>query len=133
MASEKAMYWMAVCVLALAVANGWVSEHSGWAVRLAAGSIAMAEHASELAAGFADVGSPDRENNDDVNRLVRAQVRMARVQSTLARHRADMARVQANAIHVHMMDRGIHSVLACPSQNFVIHLPQPPQFGDDRF
>ena len=62
MASEKAMYWMALGVLALAAANGFVTEHRGWAGRLADKSIAMAEQASEIAAGYCTIGDDtDRE------------------------------------------------------------------------
>jgi len=69
MASEKAMYWMVLGVLALSVTNGLVSEHRGWAGRLSDRSIAMVEQASEIAAGYVNLGTPDREN-DDLNQAV---------------------------------------------------------------
>ncbi len=95
MASEKAIYWTAGGVLALAVTNGFVGEYREWAGRLADKS--MAKQASEIAAGYATWGAPDR-NSDDLKRLVRAQIRLARVRSTFARRQVEMARVQVEGI-----------------------------------
>ena len=109
MVSEKAVYWMALSVLALAAVNGFVSEYRGWAGRLAESSIAMVEQASEMATGYADPATPGRMNvgrkNDDLGRLVCAQVRLAQVQSNLARHQAEMIRAQVDAIRVQMLDQ----------------------------
>jgi len=133
MASEKAMYWMVLGVLALSVTNGLVSEQRGWAGRLSDRSIAMVEQASKIAAGYVNLGTPDREN-DDLNQAVSAQVRLARVRSALGRRRAEVVRVQVQGIRARVMERGIRAVVACPRQNLVIDLPQPPQiFEDDRF
>jgi hypothetical protein len=133
MASEKAMYWTVLGVLALAVTNGLVSENRGWAGRLADRSIAIAEQASEIASGFANLGTPDRENAD-LQRLVRDQVRLVHVQSTVARHQAEMVRVQVSGIRAQVMEHGVRAAIDCPPQDFVIDLPQPPQiFEDDRF
>lgn len=130
MASEKAMYWTVLGVLALAVANGFMSEYRGWAGRLADRSIAMVEQASQMAASYADLGTPDRDN-DDLKRLVRARVRMARVQSTVARHQPEMVRVQVEGIRARVMEHGVQAVIACPRQNFVIDVPEPPQLFED--
>jgi hypothetical protein len=133
MASEKAIYWTVLGVLALSVANGFVSEYRGWAGRVADRSIAMAERASEIAASYANLGSPDRDN-DDLQRLVRSQVRMARVQSTVRRHQAEMVRVQVEGIRARVMEHGVQAVIACPRQNSVIDVPEPPQvFEDETF
>jgi hypothetical protein len=130
MASEKATYWIVLGVLALAVTNGLVTEHRGWAGRLAARSIAMAEQASEIATGNAKSVMPDREN-DDLRRVVSARVRLARVQSTLARHQAEVVRVQVEGIRARVMEHQIRAAIDCPQQNFVIDLPQPPQVLED--
>jgi hypothetical protein len=133
MASEKAIYWTAVGVLALAVMNGFVSEYRGWASRLADKSIAVVEQASEMAAGYVNLAA-GRENDGfkpTERAVVRAQVRLARVQNSLARHQAEMARVQAQGIRAQVMERGIQTVIACPRQNLVITVPQPPQISED--
>jgi len=131
MASEKAIYWTAVGVLALAVMNGFVSQYRGWASRLADKSIAVVEQASEMAAGYVNLAA-GRENDGfkpTERAVVRAQVRLARVQSSLARHQAEMARVQA--IRAQVMEPGIQAVIACPRENLVITVPQPPQISED--
>ncbi len=134
MASEKVIYWTVLGVLALAAANGLVTEHRGWAARLADRSTAMAEQASsELAASYSNLRTPDREN-DDLQRLVRDRVRLVRVQSTMARDQADMVRVQVRGIRARVMQHRVHAVIDCSPQSFVIDLPQPPQiFEDGRF
>jgi hypothetical protein len=124
MASEKAIYWTAVGVLALAVMNGFVSEYRGWASRLADKSIAVVEQASEMAAGYVNLAA-GREN-DGFKPTERAVV-----QNSLARHQAEMAHVQAQGIRAQVMERGIQTVMACPRQNLVITVPQPPQISED--
>ena len=54
MVSDKAMYWMAVCVLAFGIANGFINEHTGWVDRLTDRSTTLAERASEIAMRYAD-------------------------------------------------------------------------------
>jgi hypothetical protein len=142
MASEKTVYWMVLTVLALAVVNGFVSEYRGWAGRLAESSIAMVEQASEMTTGYADPVTPSRMNvgrqNDDLGRLVCAQVRLAHLQSNLPRHQAEMIRAQVDAIRVQMrnqkmldqsmLDQSIHAAIAVrPRPNIVIDVPQPPE------
>ena len=142
MVSEKAVYWMALSVLTLAVVNGFVSEYRGWAGRVASKSIAMVEQASEMATGYADPATPGRMNtgrmnvgqmNDDLGRFVCAQVRLAHVQSNLPRHQAEMLRTQVDAIRVQMLDqkmldRKIRVAIAVhPLSNIVIDVPEPPE------
>jgi hypothetical protein len=131
MATEKVMYWTILGVLALAAAtNGLVTEHRGWAGRLADRSIAMTEQASEIAAGYAQSVMPDREN-DDLKRVVSARVHWARVQSTLARRQAEVVRVQVEGVRARVMEHQIRAAIDCPQQSFVIDLPQPPQILED--
>ena len=144
MASEKAVYWMVLSVLALAAVNGLVSEYRGWAGRLAESSIAMVEQASEMATGYAGPATPSPMNvvrmNDDIGRLVCAQVRLAHVQSNLPRHQAEMIRAQVDAIRVQMLNPKMldqsmldqssrAAIVARPRPNIVIDLPQPPEPG----
>jgi hypothetical protein len=107
MASEKAMYWVAVCVLALGVANGLVSEHAGWTDRLADRSLSLLDRASETATRYAGVvamrldgdnlnlgnldlrnlnlGDVNLGNQDGGNRLLaRAEISAVRAQARLA-------------------------------------------------
>ena len=141
MASEKAVYWMVLSVLALAAVNGLVSEYRGWG-RLADKSIAMVEQASEMATGYADPATPSRMNvvrmNDNIGRIVCAQVRLAHVQSNLPRHQAEMIRAQVDAIRAQMLnqkmldqsmfDQRIRVAIAVrPRPNIVLDMPQAPE------
>lgn len=142
MVSEKAVYWMALSVLTLAAVNGFVSEYRGWAGCLADSSIAMVKQASEMATWSADPATPGQMNmvqmNDDLGRLVCAQVRLAHVQSNLPRHQAEMIRAQVDAIRVQMLDQKMldqsmldqsirAAIAARPRPNIVIDLPEPPE------
>ena len=121
---------MALGVLALAVTNGFVSQYTTWAVRLADRSISMAEQALP---GYSNLGTPKRENGD-LKRLVRAQVRLALVQSTLARHRAEIVHVQVERVRARVMERGMDAIVACPRQSRGTRLTEPLQnLEDDAF
>ena len=126
MASEKVMYWTVLGVLAMAVTNGFVNEHRGWAGRLAGKSVAMAEHASKVVAGYANPKALDVQN-DDLNRVVSAQVRLARLQSSLAHRQAEVIRVQVEGVRARVMEQRIRAIVACPRQDLVIAVPQLPQ------
>ena len=127
MASDKAIYWLAVAVLGAAAMNGFVSEYRERASRLADTSVAMVEQASEIVAGYANLAMPQGHENDGFKRLVRAQVRLARVRSTVARQQAEMARAQVEGIRAQVTGHGIRGVIACPRQSFVLEVPRPPQ------
>ena len=125
MASEKMVYWIAVSVLALAAANGFVSEYRGSATRLADKSIAMVDQAPEMAAFYTNLATASEK--DDLNGAVCAQVRLARLQSNLARHQAEMVRVQVGGIRVRLLEQRIGAAIARSRPNIVLDLPQPPE------
>jgi hypothetical protein len=156
MASEKAMYWMAVCVLALGVANGLVSEHSEWADRLADRSLSLLDRASETATRYAGVvamrldgdnlnlGNLDLRNlnlgdRDGGNRLlaraeisaVRAQARLACVEGTVARRQGEMARIQAQRIRAQVREQAFREFIAGPREKLVIDVPETPEVSTD--
>jgi len=156
MASEKAMYWMAVCVLALGVANGLVSEPTEWADRLADGSLSLLDRASETATRYAGVvamrldgdnlnlGNLDLRNlnlsdRDGGNRLlaraeisaVRAQARLACVEGTVARRQGEMARIQAQRIRARVREQAFREFIAGPREKLVIDVPETPEVSTD--
>jgi len=156
MASEKAMYWMAVCVLALGVANGLVSEPTEWADRLADGSLSLLDRASETATRYAGVvamrldgdnlnlGNLDLRNlnlsdRDGGNRLlaraeisaVRAQARLACVEGTVARRQGEMARIQAQRIRARVREQAFPEFIAGPREKLVIDVPETPEVSTD--
>lgn len=130
MASEKATYWMVLGVLALAVTNGFVREHSGWAARLADRSVAMAEQASDLAAGYISMARqvPDR---DDFRQVAGLRPQLAQVRSAMVRGRAEVVRVRVEGIRAQVMRDGVRAAINCPRQNFDVEIPQPPQISED--
>src|ERR1700752_235385 len=97
MTSEKTIYWMAVAILALSVTNGLMSQHRERAGRTVSKSIAIAQQAAKVAAGYANWGDPHPESTD-LKELVQARVRLAGVRSYFGHHQAEMARLQAEAI-----------------------------------
>ena len=130
MASEKMVYWIAVSVLALAAANGFVSEYRGSATRLADKSIAMVDQASEMAAVYTNLATASEK--DDLNGVVCAQVRLARLQSNLARHQAEMIVARMGDLRVRLQGQAIPAGIGCPRvnivrPNIVIDLPRPPE------
>jgi hypothetical protein len=130
MASEKATYWMVLGVLALAVTNGFVREHSGWAGRLADSYVALAEQASDVAAGYVSMASqaPVR---DDFRQIARLRPQLAQVRSAMARGRAETVRVRVESFRAQVMQDGVRAVINCPRQNFDVEIPEPPQIFED--
>jgi len=130
MASEKATYWMVLGVLALAVTNGFVREHSGWAARLADRSVAMAEQASDLAANYVSMAR-QAQDRDDFRQIARLRPQLAQVRSAMARSRAEVVRVRVEGIRAQVMRNGVRAVINCPRQNFDVEIPEPPQIFED--
>jgi hypothetical protein len=126
MASEKAMYWAAVAVLAFGVTNGFLNDHAEWADHLADRSIAMMAPVFETAMRFAtlaDVALGDNGSGHAQMALVRTQARLACAQSAWARRQAGMARLQAARIRMRLIEQGHGTVVVCP--RFTVDLPQP--------
>jgi hypothetical protein len=123
MVSEKAMYWVAVAVLALAGANGFVNDHAHWSAHLADRAIAMMEQTSETAVRYATLADITRGDDGSVRTQIavsRAQVRLACVQGTLARRQAERARLRAERIRAQVLEHG-------PVVVVHVHVPRPPQ------
>jgi hypothetical protein len=127
MTSEKALYWTAVSVLALAALNGFATCYRDWAGRVATRSIAMAEQASELAAQY----TGQRDANVDPTQCLRSQVRLARTRSTEARHQAELVRMQVEEIRAQVMAREIRAVVDCPERSILTRVSDRIQLVDD--
>ena len=119
MASEKAMYWVAVAVLVLPGTNGFVNVHAEWAAHLADRAIAMMEQTSETAMRYATLADIMLGNNGSGRTQIavsRAQVRLACVQRTLTRRQGEMARLQSERIRAQVIEHG---------PVVVVHIPRP--------
>jgi hypothetical protein len=98
MASEKAMYWMAVGILALFMGNHLVSKYEGncLANKARAAVERISGQATHLMA-MAEVamGRPSTHFDRAQAAMAMAQVRMASVQTQFARQQAACARLEA--------------------------------------
>ena len=126
MASEKALYWMAVGVAALFLGNSFVGGRS-FTPSIADRSMATAQRISAQAmryATFAQVifGRGDAGVVHAQTATASAQARLADVQAATARREATIARIQAERIRV----LASREVVVCARQNLVIKLPQVP-------
>ena len=126
MASEKALYWMAVGVAALFLGNSFVGGR-GLSPSVADRSMATAQRISGQAmryATFAQVifGRSQARFAQAQSATACAETRLAVVQTAMAHSEAALAKVQAERIRV-LARRG---VVACPRQNLVINLPEVP-------
>ena len=126
MASEKAIYWMAVGVAALFLGNSFVGGRS-LTPRVADRAMATAQRISTQAMRYAMLAQVIF-GRDEVGFVqaqtatAGAQTRLAAVQTAMAHREAALARVQAERIRVLANRR----IVACPRQNLVINLPEVP-------
>ncbi len=100
MASEKALYTVAVVVLALGLGNSLADSNPDWLRNLSDRSVATAEHLSGraeqyLAMAQIVVGRGESNVGTTQAALGHVQARLGEVQANLARHQAEMVRVQA--------------------------------------
>ncbi|HXP17760.1 MAG TPA: hypothetical protein VN868_11720 [Terriglobales bacterium] len=133
MTSEKAMYWMAVGVLAVGALNGLVNRVGELVPWLADRSLALVSQASQTAADYVEtarmtLGGDHLELAPAPMAVVRAQTGLASIQATLARNQAALDRVQAQRLRVRVLGSRPRS---WPGGHVVIDLPQPPQIEQD--
>jgi hypothetical protein len=126
MASQKAIYWMAVGVAALFLGNSFVGGRS-LTPRVADRSMATAQRISTQAMRYAMLaqvifGRDEAGFVQAQTTTACAQTQLAVVQTAMAHREAVLARVQAERIRVLANRR----VVACPRQNLVINLPEVP-------
>ena len=129
MASQKALYWMAVGVAALFLGNSFTGGRS-LTPCIADRAMATAQRISGQAMRYAmlaqvifgrgEVGFVQAQTA-----TAAAQTRLAVVQTAMAHREAALARVQAERIRVLANRR----IVACPRQSLVINLPEVPMIA----
>lgn len=124
MASEKAIYWTAVMVLALAITNGFVRQYRERVSDLVNCAVAWVEERSEIAADSLKLRDPGRENAD-LSQVLGSQVHLARVDCNFTRPQVEMVRVRVERTRGRAMEHKFHEVINTPGGNFVIDVPQP--------
>jgi hypothetical protein len=131
MASEKALYWMAVGVLALVMGNHFVSKFDGTCL------VEKARVAADRVSGKADrlmamadvmLGRTSTQIDRAQTVMVMTQTRLASVQTGLARQEAVCARVEA--VRARMMVREqlqqMQLPVVCPRPQVRLMIPAPP-------
>jgi len=131
MASQKALYWMAVGLLALIVGNNLVSklDHSCLAYKVRAATQRVSSQSDHLmAVTEVMLGRTSTRFDRAQTALARAQTRLASVQTSMARQEAVCARVEA--ARARMMVRQqleeIRIPMAVPSSRVEFAIPAPP-------
>jgi hypothetical protein len=128
MTSEKAMYWMAVGVLAVGALNGLVNRVGESVPWLADRWLALVSQASQTAVAYIEtarmtLGGDDLELAPAPMAVVRAQTRLACIQATRARNEAVLDRVQAQRLRVGVIGSRPRSI-TWPGGHVVVDLPQ---------
>jgi hypothetical protein len=134
MASERAIYWMAVAVLAVFLGNHFVSKHEGGCTAdraVAAVQRLSGEAAHFLAMGQAMLGHGSRFASSEVA-MARVQGQFASIEDGFARQEAACARSQARHARVmalQQMERARIRVI-CPRTSVNVEIPQMPAVHD---
>lgn len=131
MASEKALYWMAVGLMALVMGNHFVERFDGRG--LAERSMAAIEKLSAGSGHFLAMtlgGNSSSQCFRAQAALARAQSDFASVQTVIARQDAACARLQAERARLMALQQ-MHFRVIAPNQNFRVEIPQIAVPADD--
>jgi hypothetical protein len=135
MGLEKALYWIAVGVLALVVSSHFGARHTGDVRCLAGRSLSAVDrvsgHASRVIA-LAEMMLGRGESRFDHAQMAvdSVQTRLASAQCVLARHEAAFARVQAEHERMVAMQQ-LRSTVIWPRPNVRIVIPETPSTRTD--
>ena len=125
MASEKALYWMAVGVLALIVGNHFVSKYSGECAReraLASVRCLSSEATHSLAMAEVMLARTSLPWASSENAMARVQTRLASMQTVVARQEAACARIETQRAMQEMQQMRLQVI--CPRQNVRVEIPR---------
>jgi hypothetical protein len=135
MGSERALYWIAVSVLAVFVSNNFAVRHQDAVRCLASRSLVAIEQVSGHANGVIEMaetmlGRGEPRFDHAQMALDSVQTRLASAQCVLARHQAAFARVQAEHARMEAMQH-LCSTMIRPRQNLRMAIPEPPSMRMD--
>jgi hypothetical protein len=119
MASDRALYLVAVGVLALGLGNSLANHQPNWLRGLADHSISTAQQVSGRAQGYLGMaqfmfGRSEAGFGRTQALLGTVQAHLGEMQANLARHQAEMARMQAENIRVVTLEQMREVRVACP-------------------
>ena len=122
MVSDKALYWMAVIVMALGLGNSFVNAHPEWAQSVAERPVMLADRVSsratslvslaEMMFGRSEVGVARTQTA-----MARVQCRLASAQSRVAARQAQIARIQAERVRSFTRAQVDRVVVICTPQD----------------
>jgi hypothetical protein len=131
MASDKALYWMAVIVITLGLGNSFATAHPEWVQAVAERPLVLADatcsRISNLASvanlmfGRSQVGVARTQVAVD-----RVQSRLASVQARIASRQAEMASQQAQRVRTITIERINRTALICPPKDTDRDAPDAP-------
>ena len=119
MASDRALYAVAVGVLALGLGNSLVNTQPDWLRSLADRSVSVAEQVSGRAEGYLGMaqvmfGRSESGFGRAQAALGRMQSRLGSMQAQLGRRQAEMARVQSEQVRMVTMQTVRRIKVTCP-------------------
>lgn len=129
MATEKSLYFVAMCVLAVGLGNSLVKHHLGFARDLGQHAAILANAVTgrtEAQLDRADVVFDRTQASFDRGQAAmdRARTRMACLQTRLAQHQAELARVQADQARLSVA-RSVRKIVVTvpeiPSRTIVVN------------
>lgn len=130
MASQKALYWMSVGLLALVVGNHFVSKFSGtclaYKARAAAQRVSgQSDHL--LAVAEVMLGRTSTRFDRAQTALAMAETRLASVQTSMARQEAVCARLEAGRARMVVREQlqQMQMPVLCPRQRVEMVMPAP--------
>ena len=126
MASEKAVYWVAVAVMAISLSNHFANKYeSGCVAERAISTVQRlsAEAGHFLAMGQVAFGAAPRFTTPGVA-VARVQGRFASMQAGIARQQAACARLQAQQARLMALQEMQHIRVFCPRQHIAVEIPQ---------
>jgi hypothetical protein len=133
MASEKAIYWAAVAVMAILLVNHFAKKYEGGCLtdRATATVQQLSAEASHLVAmGQMAFGATPRFTAPEVA-MARVQGRFASMQAGIARQQAACARLEAQHARLMALQQMQHIRVICPRQRLTVEVPQVPVIPSD--
>jgi len=128
MVSDKAMYWMAVGVLALVAGNSLMTRHGDWVSCLGGESLHAAQRVTDRVmamvrpGGTLFDGTNDRFARSELA-VARVQTRIASVQARVATRQAELARMEAEKVRTFDFNM-VNRTVKCPRQAVRVEVPE---------
>ena len=135
MASEKALYWVTVAVLAVFVGNHFANKYDGGCITdraMAAVQRLSGGVTHFLAMGQVTLGNAPRLNVPELT-MARVQSHFASMQANMARQQAACARLEAQRARMMALQQMQHMRVRviCPRQSVRVEIPQAPVVVSD--